>query len=398
MQLTLETPADGVLRTGVTVLQATCLSEHGPLGALAFSVRGVPVPCGRWAHEELARARGVADAAGLSLIVDLGAHLEAARSGQLPVDVDLDGVRQGTLALRVTEEACAAAVRDRDAWAAKRAWLLEHVLCPVCRARRPEKGAGSGTTGDLWCAACGTRFPQDTAALNLLTPDFASAAQVVPTGNVSANGFDALVENIVAHVRAKGGMVLDDGAGVRTSKDPHVVNLEIVDYPTTDVIAVGQHLPFPDDTFDAVLSLAVLEHVAQPFECAAEIARVLKPGGLAYVVVPFLQNEHGYPHHYYNMTRRGLVNLFDGQLEVQRQFVPKSGAPLWGLHAFLHRYSAHLEGAAKQAFLNMTVEDIMRLDPATGEHPLAEALAPAGQWILACTTAAVLTKPGNQEP
>lgn len=48
----------------------------------------------------------------------------------------------------------------------------------------------------------------------------------------------------------------------------------------------GHRLPFPDNSFDLVYSSHVMEHVAHfgPFQ--AEMARVLRPGGLALHVVP----------------------------------------------------------------------------------------------------------------
>jgi SAM-dependent methyltransferase len=42
-------------------------------------------------------------------------------------------------------------------------------------------------------------------------------------------------------------------------------------------------LPFPDGSFDAVLSLGVLEHVGDPEGSLAEIQRVLRAGGRIYV-------------------------------------------------------------------------------------------------------------------
>jgi len=45
-------------------------------------------------------------------------------------------------------------------------------------------------------------------------------------------------------------------------------------------------LPFPDATFDAVVSTAVLEHAQNKEECFREIHRVLKPGGFALHVYP----------------------------------------------------------------------------------------------------------------
>lgn len=45
------------------------------------------------------------------------------------------------------------------------------------------------------------------------------------------------------------------------------------------VIRIGEPYPFADNSFDLILSDWVLEHVANPEEFAAEIGRVLKPGG-----------------------------------------------------------------------------------------------------------------------
>lgn len=49
---------------------------------------------------------------------------------------------------------------------------------------------------------------------------------------------------------------------------------------------VGEFLPFPDDSFDAVLCYDVLEHVADPEKTLAEVYRVLKPGGVFLTVFP----------------------------------------------------------------------------------------------------------------
>jgi ubiquinone/menaquinone biosynthesis C-methylase UbiE len=48
----------------------------------------------------------------------------------------------------------------------------------------------------------------------------------------------------------------------------------------------GEHLPFPDGSFDLTVSLDVIEHVMAPEVVLAEMVRVLKPGGtvLCYAV------------------------------------------------------------------------------------------------------------------
>jgi 2-polyprenyl-3-methyl-5-hydroxy-6-metoxy-1,4-benzoquinol methylase len=59
---------------------------------------------------------------------------------------------------------------------------------------------------------------------------------------------------------------------------------------------VGENLPFESSSFDLVVSLAVLEHVQDVQRVIAEVFRVLKPGGYAYIEVP--NNLYPYEGHY----------------------------------------------------------------------------------------------------
>lgn len=52
------------------------------------------------------------------------------------------------------------------------------------------------------------------------------------------------------------------------------------------VTADATNLPFPDGAFDRVLAAEILEHVPRDWRAMAEIARVLRPGGIAAVTVP----------------------------------------------------------------------------------------------------------------
>jgi len=61
-------------------------------------------------------------------------------------------------------------------------------------------------------------------------------------------------------------------------------------------------LPFPDASFDAVTSISVLEHVDDPKQAMTEMARVLRPGGRAFVAIPELS---GYPF----LRMRGLRHV-----------------------------------------------------------------------------------------
>jgi SAM-dependent methyltransferase len=182
---------------------------------------------------------------------------------------------------------------------------------------------------------------------------------VEDTDNVSAHGYDPNIVDLIEEY--KDGLLLDCGAGKRPVYYENVVNYEIVNYDSTDVIGVAEELPFNDDVFDAVFSVAVLEHVRDPFRAAKEISRVLKPGGKLFCSVPFLQPFHGCPNHYYNITHVGLANLFR-ELRVFQQSVYPSTGPIHTLVWFLRNWLSGLQGQTKEDFLDMRVRDLIE-DP-----------------------------------
>jgi SAM-dependent methyltransferase len=51
-------------------------------------------------------------------------------------------------------------------------------------------------------------------------------------------------------------------------------------------VAPAEHLPFDDDRFDAVVTVSSLEFVDDVERSVAEMARVLRPGGVAVVITP----------------------------------------------------------------------------------------------------------------
>lgn len=181
-------------------------------------------------------------------------------------------------------------------------------------------------------------------------------------GPVSANEYDPFAIDMIDEFSS--GMILDVGAGLRRNYYENVVNYEIFEFVSTDVIGVGEALPFSDASFDAVISIAVLEHVRDPFRCAREIVRVLKPGGRLYCVVPFLQPEHGFPHHYYNMAPQGLRALFEPALAIDHHRVIDSTLPIWTLTWFLRRWSEGLQGKAGARFRDLRIGDLADADPA----------------------------------
>ena len=173
----------------------------------------------------------------------------------------------------------------------------------------------------------------------LIAKSYENKRDISFQGAICSHEYDGDVTAIVERVSRDGGMVLDCGAGRRQRMRPNVITTEILRYPSTDVVAVGERLPFRDGAFDAVLSLHVLEHVKNPFVCAKELARVLKPGGTLYAVTPYVVSVHGYPFHFFNPTPSGLRALFDGLIVDPKISVPRIAHPLAALKDLLGVYA-----------------------------------------------------------
>ena len=75
-------------------------------------------------------------------------------------------------------------------------------------------------------------------------------------------------------------------------------------------------LSFAPDTFDHVITNAVLEHVANPFLAMREVARVLKRDGVLSGSVAFLEPHHHRSH--FHLTADGVMHVLgDAGLRVE---------------------------------------------------------------------------------
>jgi SAM-dependent methyltransferase len=219
---------------------------------------------------------------------------------------------------------------------------------------------------------------------SFLTAELEKIAGIAPTEFVSANSYDP---DLWALIEADAdGLILDCGAGRRDMYLSNVVNYEIVPYDTTDVLGVAEVLPFQDHTFDGIISVAVLEHVKYPFQCAREICRVLKPGGWLYCCVPFLQPYHGYPHHYFNMTHQGVRVLFESAIDIERQYVNPALTPIWSLCWIVGEWAASLPADLREAFLDLSLRDLASGAAPHADAPYVRALSETKKLELASAT------------
>ena len=107
-----------------------------------------------------------------------------------------------------------------------------------------------------------------------------------------------------------------------------------------DLIADAHDIPFQDESIDAILVVAVMEHVADPQRCAAEIARVLKPGGRILAATPFMQQVHLGRYDFTRFTHLGHRRLWRQFREVESGITCGPGMALaWSWQYFLLSFS-----------------------------------------------------------
>lgn len=88
----------------------------------------------------------------------------------------------------------------------------------------------------------------------------------------------------------------------------------------------------PDNCFDLIICTEVLEHVANPFAAVAEINRMLRPGGQAYITTPFNFRIHGPLPDNWRFTEHGLRQLFSDMEIISLEGVATDDRDLMPIH------------------------------------------------------------------
>jgi hypothetical protein len=116
--------------------------------------------------------------------------------------------------------------------------------------------------------------------------------------------------------------------------------------------------------------------------------RVLRPGGRLFCAVPFLQPEHGYPHHYYNMAPQGLRALFERSLVIDDHKVYTVVLPVWALRWIAQSWADGLAPATREEFLSLPLSTFV--EPMSVEEILdqewVKGLPEKKNFELACAT------------
>ncbi|MGA1868154.1 MAG: class I SAM-dependent methyltransferase [bacterium] len=86
-----------------------------------------------------------------------------------------------------------------------------------------------------------------------------------------------------------------DGKGLQTGN---------WDQSALDIICDITNIHEPDESFDAIMCIEVLEHLPEPIKAIKEFSRLLKPDGLLIITSPFCSLSHFSPYHFYSGFNR----------------------------------------------------------------------------------------------
>jgi SAM-dependent methyltransferase len=138
--------------------------------------------------------------------------------------------------------------------------------------------------------------------------------------------------------------ICDVGSGGRRIAS-NVMAIDKFVQDNVDLVCDIHAIELPDNSVDGAICTGVLEHVEDPAKVVQEIFRILKPGGMAYLDVPFIQPYHPDPLDYWRWTLPGFQKFClknTGFEEVKAGVhIGASSAMYWLLIDYFKSFSDH---------------------------------------------------------
>ncbi len=143
----------------------------------------------------------------------------------------------------------------------------------------------------------------------------------------------AILDALCSHLRKLSGTVVDIGCGYMPYKSlvlnhaERYIGLDLKEstYSKPDLEWDGRTMPLDDNSIDCALAMEVLEHCPEPALVMREALRVLKPGGLLFLTVPFLWPLHSVPNDEYRYTPFALERYLRNSGFEQIKLKPLGG-------------------------------------------------------------------------
>jgi SAM-dependent methyltransferase len=201
--------------------------------------------------------------------------------------------------------------------------LLQTLACPQCHG---DLMIANGPS--LCCTACGHRVElQNGILLFTLPPSGMAPSEKLERGpGIGTPWRQAnwrFLQEQIDRLDPQA-LILDVGAGrgdfSEVFKNRPAVSLDVYPYPEVDVVCdLTQANPFRESSFDAIVLMNVMEHVYDTHSLLASIGRMLKPGGVLVVAIPFMVKIHQAPVDFVRYTHFALERLGrDHGLSVER--------------------------------------------------------------------------------
>jgi uncharacterized protein YbaR (Trm112 family)/SAM-dependent methyltransferase len=247
--------------------------------------------------------------------------------------------------------------------------LYDLLACPRCKA------AVTRHEQHLTCSQCAQSYPI-VDGVPVMFPDGRVPEFQHQHELTVRSGYLPWIERLVMQSLPSDAIVLDLGAGNMACNLPHVIRMDITLTPFVDVVGDAHALPFLPGAFDFVFSLAVIEHLRQPFVAAQEMANTLRPGGYVYGECNFVFPYHGYPYHFFNASQQGLEQVF-APFTCLRSGVAPYQMPSFAVRSILTIYRQLLAQVGDVALphLHDLIEQLYRQPLGTYDQYFSEAQA-----------------------
>ena len=181
--------------------------------------------------------------------------------------------------------------------------LFDILACPKCKVKIYRQNE------TLICDSCGQKYPIING-VPVIFPDGRIPEVVHESELITRSSYDPWVYRVILQSLLDDQIVLEIGSGSMNLDDPAIIRMDVTLTPYVDLVADAHALPFLPESIDYIFSLAVYEHLYNPFLAAQSMFEVLKDGGYMYHECNFVFAYHGFPHHYFNASLQGLEQVF----------------------------------------------------------------------------------------